>query len=364
MCQVYRNNFKCKHVCVWLFSRLCDEDEEAAAVDVVECTREPTAYDHPINTNIKFWDLPGIGTPEYPDLETYCEKVQLEKYHTFLIFTATRFTKNNMELAKKVRSIDKNFFFIRTHIDETVRAERRKRSFDEDAMLTKIRRDCLESLGGLLSNEQDVFLISNHKPENWEFTRLTAAILDVVKRCQREALTRNQRESMILSLGKVVTRSLNETFQRKVDVLRGRIWKVASLSGAAAAIPLLGLSFAVDTGLVLKELIFYMTQLGLPETGFLEFAKLRLPTKEKVLHNGRTIGAQLKGVVGPYIAEAAVEEFTRYVPVVGLVIASGMSFAATYFALSKFLTSVEETAKLILKEAAAKISANLELGRD
>ena len=231
-------------------------------------------------------------------------------------------------------------------------------------MLTKIRRDCLESLGGLLSNEQDVFLISNHKPENWEFTRLTAAILDVVKRCQREALTRNQRESMILSLGKVVTRSLNETFQRKVDVLRGRIWKVASLSGAAAAIPLLGLSFAVDTGLVLKELIFYMTQLGLPETGFLEFAKLRLPTKEKVLHNGRTIGAQLKGFLAPYIAEAAVEEFTRYVPVVGLVIASSMSFAATYFALSKFLTNVEGTAKLILKEAAAKIAANLELGRD
>lgn len=346
-----------------MFSRLYDEDEGAAAVDVVECTREPTAYDHPTNTNIKFWDLPGIGTPDYPDLKTYCEKTELEKYHTFLIFTASRFTENDLNLAKKVRSIDKKFFFVRTQIDENVRAERRKRSFDEGAMLTKIRRDCLKSLGDLLSNEQDIFLISNHEPENWEFTRLTEAILDAVRRCQREALTRYQRGSMTLSFGRVITRSLNGTFQRKVDFLRGRIWKVASLSGAAAAIPVPGLSFAVDTGLVLKELIFYRNQLGLPETGSAEFAKLHLTTKE-VLSDGRTIAAQLRGVFAPYVAEAAVEEVTRYVPVVGLVIASGMSFGATYFALSKLLTNVEEAAKLVLKEAAAKIAADLELEQD
>ena len=127
--------------------------------------------------------------------------MQLEKYDTYLIFTATRFTKNDLELAKKVRSIDKKCFFIRTKIDESVRAERRKRSFDEQAMLTKIRRNCLESLGDLLTDEQDIFLISNHEPEKWEFAQLTQAILG--------ALTRYQRESMTLSLGKVITRSSN-----------------------------------------------------------------------------------------------------------------------------------------------------------
>ena len=209
-----------------MFFRLYDDDERAAPVGVLECTREPTAYDHPTNTNIRFWELPGIGTPDYPDLETYCEKVHLEKYHMYLIFTANRFTKNDLELAKKVRSIGKKFFFIRTKIDESVRAEKRKRSFDEEAMLTKIRRYCLESLGDLLTDEQDIFLISNHKPEKWEFARLTQAILD--------AQTRYQRESMTLALGQLITRSSNAIFQRKVDVLRGRIWKVASVSGAAA----------------------------------------------------------------------------------------------------------------------------------
>ena len=339
-----------------MFFRLYEDDEGAAPVDVTECTTEPTPFDHPTNANIKFWDLPGIGTPDYPDLETYCDKVQLEKYHTYLIFTATRFTKHDLDLAKKIRSIDKKFFFIRTKIDESVRAEKRKRSFDEEAMLTKIRRNCLESLGDLLTDEQDIFLISNHEPENWEFARLTQAILD--------GLTRYQRESMTLSLGKVITRSSKDIFQRKVDVLRGRIWKVASASGAAAAFPVPGLSFVVDGALILNELSLYRTQLGLPEIESSEFAKLHLATKEKVLKVGLTTVAQLSGFLAPYAAQAALEEATRYIPVVGLVIASGMSFGATYYALSNLLTNVEEAAKLVLQEAAEKTAADLELEVD
>ena len=268
----------------------------------------------------------------------------------YLIFTATRFTKNDLELAKKVRSIGKKFFFIRTKIDESVCAERRKRSFDEEAMLTKIRRYCLESLGDLLTDEQDIFLISNHEPEKWEFARLTQAILD--------AQTRYQRESMTLALGQLITRSSNAIFQRKVDVLRGRIWKVASVSGAAAAFPVPGLSFAVDSALILNELSLYKTLLGLPETESSEFAKLHLATKKKV-RSLVTTAEELTGFLAPYFAGAAVEEFTRFIPVVGSAIAGGMSFGATYLALSDLLTNVEEAVKLVLKDAADQTPADL-----
>ena len=156
---------------------------------------------------------------------------------------------------------------------------------------------------------------------------------------------------MTLALGEVITTSSNEIFQRKVGVLRGRIWKVAAASGAAAGIPLPGLSFAVDSALILNELRLYRTQLGLPETKSSEFAKLHLATKKKVLGDVST-AAQLIGFLAPYVAGAAVEEFTSYIPVVGSAIASGMSFGATYLALSNLLTDVEEAAKLILKEAA------------
>ena len=94
--------------------RLNDDDDGAAEVGVVETTKEPAEYKHPDNSKIFFMDLPGIGTPTFPDLPTYCEKVAFEDYDTFLIFTASRFMQNDLDLAKKVNSIGKSFFLKST----------------------------------------------------------------------------------------------------------------------------------------------------------------------------------------------------------------------------------------------------------
>ena len=336
---------------MFFFFRLNDDDDKAAKVGVTEGTKELTAYDHPTNPKIKFWDLPGIGTPNYPE-ETYCEQVQLERYHAFLIFTATRFTENDLKLAEKIRSIDKKFFFIRTKIDENVRAEKRKRSFNEGAMLDEIRCYCSENLGELLTNEQDIFLISNHYPAKWDFDRLTKAILD--------ALPTYQRESLTLSLG-VLTSLSTEILKRKVEVLKGRIWMVASASGAAAMVPIPGLSVAVDIGLIMKEITFYRSQLGLPEEGSAEFAKLNVTTQDKVRKMCLTTAAQISGLLAAYASEAAVEEYTRFIPLVGFAIAGGMSFATTYYCLKQCLEKVEESALLVLKEAAEKSAEDLDI---
>ena len=173
-----------------------------------------TSYPHPTNPKIIFWDLPGIGTPNYPDLPTYCEKVNLEKYDTFLIFTMKRFTQNDLILAKKVKDLNKSFFFIRTHIDVDYNSEKGRKAFDEAKMLEKIRTNCWENFQdfdhGL--NENEVFLISNHYPTRWDFARLTQSILDVLPFRQRECLT--------LSLGALTSLS-TDILNRKADLLRG-----------------------------------------------------------------------------------------------------------------------------------------------
>ena len=323
---------------------------------MTECTKEPTPYAHPTNSNIKFWDLPGIGTPNYPDLETYVEKVQLEKYHAFLIFTANRFTENDLLLAKKVRSMQKSFFLIRTKIDENVRAEKRKRSFDEEAMLTRIRSYCSENLGDLLSDEKDVFLISNHEPDKWDFARLTQAILD--------ALTKYQRQSLTLSLGKVITRSSKEIFQRKVDALKRRIPLVATAAAIATLVPIPGLPFKIDAHAILRELSFYRSQLGLPEEGSAAFVRLHLATREKVLEVSITTVAQLSGFLASYATESAIEEAAWFIPIVGPFVASTMSFGATYHTLHNLLEAVKDVALSVAKEATEIAAAELESEMD
>ena len=149
----------------------------AAEVDVNKVTAEPTCFDRPTNPKIKFWDLPGIGTPNYRDMETYREKVKLEQYHAFLIFSSHRFNENDKQLAQEIKTMNKRFFFIRAKIDENVRAEKQKKKkpFNEDAVLDKIRSSCSANLAGLVRNEEHIFLISNHNPTKWDFARLCQA---------------------------------------------------------------------------------------------------------------------------------------------------------------------------------------------
>ena len=282
-----------------------------------------------------------MGTPNFRDLETYCKKIDLERYHLFLIFTVNRFTENDLTLAREIKSIGKSFFFVRTKIDVDVQAERRKRSFNE-ALLQQIRADCSNNLGDLLSTEQDIFLISNHFPDKWDFSRLTTAILEALPRCQRESLT--------LTL----TRLLTNIVKQKVDILKGRTWMVATASAAAAKVPLPGLSIVVDSALILHEISLYRSQLCLPSLGTSDFFKLSFATQGRVREVSIQSPAQLYAFLRSYAAESSIEEYVRFVPYVGSAIAGGLSFAITSSALRGYLQKVEEASLAVIQESVEK----------
>ena len=99
-------------------------------------------------------------------------------YDSFLLFSAFRFTENDKKMANILQTLGKRFVFVRTKIDSDMLAEWRKRSFNPDDVLDRIRRDCIQNLTNVLS-EENVFLISNHYSTQWDFGKLTKAILDM-----------------------------------------------------------------------------------------------------------------------------------------------------------------------------------------
>ena len=300
------------------------------------------------NPKITFWDLPGIGTEEFSDLEKYRKEVDLDMYHLFLILTAGRFTVNDLKLARKIKSIGKNFFFVRTRIDVDVNSEKRKRSFDEEAVLQTLRADCSNNLSELKIGQQDIFLISNHFPSKWDFEkRLKPAIL--------EALPRYQRESLTLTIKGLSTNIVKQ----KVDILKGRTWMVATASAATAIIPVPGLSIVVDSALILKEISFYRSQLCLPSLGSSDFLKLSVATQGRIRELSIQSTAQLYAYLAPYALESSIEEYVRFVPFVGSALAGGLSFAATFAALRGCLQKVEEASLAVIKESAEKGSKDL-----
>lgn len=209
---------KCQYnFIVAILFRLSDEDQGAAKVDVTEATTEPTTYEYPGNPMITLVDLPGIGTPKFPDLQTYCEKVGLEKFDAFLIFTASRFTNFDLDLAKKVKSLGKSFFLIRTKIDVDLMPKKGKATINEDAVLRKIRSDCMANTTDLISNAEDIFLIGNYDKDKWDFDRLVEAIVN--------ALPILQRQSLVLSLSNVTRGCL----RRKAMFLKGKNNYISSM---------------------------------------------------------------------------------------------------------------------------------------
>ena len=157
--------------------------------------------------------MPGLGTPNYPDLSNFCEKVAIEKYDTFLIVCATRFRDEDLQLAQKVESMSKSFFFVRTKIDIDRYNEKKKfnayETFDEEKFLKTMKDDCATNLRAFNFSEEKIFLVSNDYPAKWDFERLKKAIVD--------QLPSKQKESLTFSL----CASSKEIMSEKVKILKG-----------------------------------------------------------------------------------------------------------------------------------------------
>ena len=340
------------------FFRLKDSAKGAAKVSVTECTQDGQRYEDPDNVNIEYWDLPGMGTDNFP-AKTYFQDVKLNEYDTFVIFIDTRFREDDLELVRKITSHGKKYFFVRSKIDQDVRNAEWSdpESFNEAAVLAKIRSKCSEKLAGLLSNEEKIFLISCHGFEKCrekcgekcgekvrEKYREKYQLEPLIK-ANRDALSQNQRDAMI----RLLQRASKKALEEKVQALGGSKWKPALCSGAAAAIPFL--SAAVDVGLIVKEFNGYKRQLGIPEEGSDEFEKLDPKSKAevgtflKILAEIATKGVAAFGILA---AEATVEQVLSYLPL-GLFIACPLSFGTTYCVLYYTLQRMADAAFAILE---------------
>ena len=102
---------------------LAPKDKGACAVGVVETTIKVSEHPHPRYKNLTLWDLPGVGTPKFPR-ETYLKVTEFEKYDFFLITTRSRFSENDLWLAKEVENSRKVFFLVRTHLDVDLKSQK------------------------------------------------------------------------------------------------------------------------------------------------------------------------------------------------------------------------------------------------
>ncbi|CAM4636858.1 unnamed protein product [Leuciscus chuanchicus] len=326
------------------FRGLGDEDEGAAETGPVETTMEPEVYVHPKYKNVKVWDLPGIGTPNFKANE-YLKLVQFERYDFFIIIAADRFRECHTQLAKEIKNMGKTFYFVRSKIDFCITAEKRKKSFDQKKTLDTIRGDCENGLRKIGIEDPVVFLISG-----WEICKYD---LNQLQERMEKELPQHKRRVLMLALPNI-TLEIND---KKKKALEENIGKVALMSAFIATVPVPGLSVAVDLVIIKREIETYYNTFGLDDPSLQKLCETSGKTIEELksqmkspLRFGINPASILSLLGAAFLvgAENTIEYVVSLIPILGSVVAGGMSYMTVSTMLKRALNDIAEDARNVL----------------
>lgn len=238
------------------------EEKGAAKTGVMETTMERHSYEHPNMPNVVFWDLPGIGSTNFPQ-NTYLEKMKFYEYDFFIIISATRFKKNDIDLAKAISMMKKEFYFVRTKVDSDLKNEEdfKPQNFDREKVLQDIHLNCVNTFKENGIAEPPIFLISNKNVCHYDFPNLMDKLIS--------DLPVYKRHNFMLSLPNITESAI----EKKRQFLKQRIWLEGFATDLLSIIP--SMTFFLDSDLetLKKSMKFYRTVFGLDDTALQSLAK-------------------------------------------------------------------------------------------
>lgn len=325
---------------------ISDDDFRAAKTGVVETTASPTPYHHPHLPRVRLWDLPGIGTPSFQGQE-YLQRVRFERYDFFIIVTSERFRENHAELARAVAAMGKRFYFVRSKVDQDLRAtqQRRPTLFQEAQVLQQIESDCSRQLKKEGLENPKVFLISSFHLHRFDFHRLQETLA--------EELEGHKRHTLLLSFPSVTAAAV----QKKKSSLRQHIWKKALLACIISALP--GHPSHLNVPMLMKTLKNYQQHFGLDDASLETLAAtVSKPSYELKNQVRSTFVRDVSGdAVQAVLSQAAVcgqvaaMALKSQLPVFNNLVAGAVSFVAAYYLLHTALDSFAEDAQRVLERA-------------
>ncbi|KAM9708698.1 interferon-inducible GTPase 5-like [Menidia menidia] len=338
-----------KSTFVNVFRGIDNTDEGAAPTGCVETTFVKTPYPHPHYPNVVLWDLPGIGAC-FCTADEYLRRVEFDIFDFFIIISDTRFRENDVKLAKEIQRMGKKFYFVRSKIDNDLRAEERsQRDFDPQATLSKIRQNCIQGLQKLGIDTPKVFLICNFELHLHDFSLLHETL--------EKELPDHKKQALLAAMPNVNLKIIN----KKKEAFEANIKWYSTASAVAAAVPVPGLSVAVDLVILVKVVSQYVVGFGLDELSLkrlstlsgVSFDDLRAVIQSVIAKSEITKDLILKvlaQVAGATTLMAA-EEGARFIPIIGIPVAMGLSFGVTYKTLKFFLYTLADEAQRVFIRA-------------
>lgn len=320
-----------------------NDNEKAAPTGVTETSMDVCAYPHPSMPNVNLWDLPGTGSPKFK-AKKYLKYVKFELYDFFIIISSERFKENDMMLAREILNKNKKFYFLRSKIDNEVRAEQCKKNFDEEKLLDCIREDCINHLKKIV--KPTVFLICSFELNKYDFPRLVDTLSEDLPEHKKDALT--------LSLPIFSTMVLEE----KIKTLTQTAQSAAKTAAAISVAPVPGLAIACDAGILLAFFTKCYYAFGLDDKSLDKLSERVNIHSLKAVRESRPLvmAVRRRELSDRELSElrskrAAIEFAYSLVPVWGSKRAASMSRTTTLSLLNEGLKELADTAREVLKMA-------------
>ncbi|XP_036060379.1 interferon-inducible GTPase 1-like [Onychomys torridus] len=315
------------------------EEEGAAETGVVETTMMRSPYKHPKIKNLILWDLPGIGTMKFPS-KVYLEKVKFQEYDFFIIVSDTRFTKLELDLAKAIRIMKKNYYFVRSKVDIDLQNEKESKpcAFDREKILQLIRSSCVNSFRDNNMDVPQVFLISNHDLFDYDFPVLTDTLI--------KDLPNQKRYNFVLSLPNIT----EAVIDRKHTSMLQFIYLQTSMLELFTLLHVPGRECVKEKLAV--SLNHYRVLFGVDDTSL-----------ESIAKDSQVPVEQLKKVVkSPYLFETKNREtlgkkFSQYLEKLynDKLLVIDPDIEKIFYFQRAFLDTVTEDAKVLLRETLKKL---------
>ncbi|XP_041497378.1 interferon-inducible GTPase 1-like [Microtus oregoni] len=313
------------------------EEEGAAEVGVVATTMRRTPYKHPKIQTLTLWDLPGIETVNFL-LKDYLEKVNFHEYDFFIIVSATRFTKLELDLAKAIKFMKKNYYFVRTKVDLDLDNEKKRNShtFDREKTLQQIRSMCVNTFSQNNMDAPQIFLISNSNLSDYDFPVLMDTLV--------KDLPAQKRHNFMLSLANITEPAID----RKHNSMQQAIWWEACKDGLLATVPVVGI-LRDDVEKLKEKLNHYRVLFGVDDASL-----------EVIAKDSQVPVEQLKKMIkSPYLLETEGETtlkemllkyLEKFASATGGPLATGLYFRKTFYLQFLFLDTVTKDAKVLLRQ--------------
>ncbi|XP_025072240.1 T-cell-specific guanine nucleotide triphosphate-binding protein 1-like [Alligator sinensis] len=307
-------------------------ETRAAETGVKETTKEPTPYDCPRYPNVKFYDLPGIGSMNFKP-KTYLTNVNFSTYDFFIIISSERFRSSHADLAREIQRMKKKFYFVRAKVDQDLENERKTHgnTYSEDDTLQTIREDCRRQLQVMGVSSPKVFLLSNWEIEKFDFHQLEDTL--------EQDLPHLKRLVFLLSLPNFS----EEILKKKRAELKKLTFLIALASGGAGAIaiPVPNVSLKCNIQLLLVSTIAFYKHLGLDEESLSRTARwANLPVDEL---KGVMRSSKIEDVTFHFIQQAwiltAGNILQGLIGLIGMLVFAVCSFIITVF---QFFQVVDE----------------------